>query len=267
MQSLLLDTNVSKSTAFGISGLLLVLFVLGIAIAVVTVVAFVMRAIVFFKYHSLNRKQSASGVPVEQAVRQVLDANGLNDVQVQKAGFFRWLLFGNHYSVRKKTIFLKKNIMGKSTTTALGIGLQKVGLAMQHKNKEKGFKARYAFQMISMYSPFIFYAIVIAGLVIDFLTGFNGLGSVVGVAIGLAYYVAVFLCLLFTIKVEKKANAQAIYMIEQSGLLPPEDIEDLKSLFAGYLTIYILDFVISILKIIYYILKILLQGLLRKTQK
>lgn len=251
----------------GLSAILVALIALAIAIGVITVTAFVMRIILIIKYYKLNKKNLESGIPASQVVRQVLDANGLQDVEVKKAGFFRWLFFGNHYSVMKKTIFLRGNIIDKSTTTAIGVGLSKVGLAMQHKNKEKGFKTRYVFQILSMFSPLIFYATVIVGLVIDFITGFKGLPSFIGVAIGLVFYIVVFFCLLFTIKVEKKANAQAIYMIEKSGLLSPNDLQDLQKLFSSYIITYILEYILSILEIIYYILKFIFKIFVRKSSK
>ena len=115
---------------------------------------------------------------------------------------------------------------------------------------------RYVFQILSFFSPIIFYLIVVAGIVIDILVGFTGAISFTGIIIALAYYLVVFFCLLFTIKVESKANKQSISMIENSDILSAEDVADLKKLLNTYVIIYILDFTISILKMIYQVLKI-----------
>lgn len=234
---------------------LICLIIAGI-VGVLTLVALIMRVVLVVKYYKLNKKEGTTGITAREVARKFLDANGMEDVKVEKVGFFRMLFFGNHYSVAKKTVFLRKNIIDKSSLTAVGVGLQKVGLAMQHKNKEKGFMVRYVFQILSFFSPLIFYVIVIAGVAIDFLVGFTGRISFAGIIVALVYYLLVFFCLLFTIKVESKANKQSIYMIENSDILSPEDVADLKKLLNSYVVIYILDFTISILKIIYQILQI-----------
>ncbi len=234
---------------------LICIIVAGI-IGILTVVALIMRIVLIAKYYKLNKKEGTTGITAREATRKFLDENSMEDVKVEKVGFFRMLFFGNHYSVAKKTVFLRKNIIDKSSLTAVGVGLQKVGLAMQHKNKEKGFMVRYVFQILSFFSPIIFYLIVVAGIVIDILVGFTGAISFTGIIIALAYYLVVFFCLLFTIKVESKANKQSISMIENSDILSAEDVADLKKLLNTYVIIYILDFTISILKMIYQVLKI-----------
>ncbi len=224
-------------------------------IAALAIVALVMRFVLLVKYWVLNKKEAATGISARDVARKFLDENGMQDVRVEKVGFFRMLFFGNHYSVMKKTIYLRKSIIYKNSITAISVALQKVGLAMQHKNKEKGFMTRYVFQILSFFSPLIFYSIVIAGVVIDFVSGFTGTASIVAIIVAFAYYLLVFFCLLFTIKVESRANKQSIYMIENSQILSEVDVRLAKELLDTYVIIDILDFVISIMKIFYYIIK------------
>ena len=251
--------------------IIILLIILSIAIGVLTLGSLIVRFILFIKYHQLNQKESNTNLTARELARKVLDANGLSDIQVEKAGFFRMLFFGNHYSVRKKTIFLRKNILDKNTVTALGISLQKVGHAVQHKNKAKGFKAKYVFSIMSNFSPLIFYGLIIVGLVIDFVTNFRGFGgapiTILFLIAGIVYYLLVLLALLFTIKVEKRANAMAMEMVDKANLLSEEDTNDLRTLLHMYIVADIIDFVIAILKLLQLILKLMLQILKNKRSK
>lgn len=251
--------------------IVLLLIVVSAAIGILTLASLITRLILFIKYHSLNHRESASNLNSQEIARKVLDANGLEDVKVEKVGFFRMLLFGNHYSVRKRTIFLRKNIFGKNTITALGISLQKVGLAMQHKNKAKGFKAKYVLTIMSNFSPLVFYGFIILGLAVDFATEFRGLGGApitfLFLILGILYYLCSFFALIFTIKVDKRANAQAMEMVRKANLLSEEDAQELEKLLNIYIIANIIDFVITILKILQLILKLLLNVMKLKKSK
>ncbi len=246
--------------------LILILIIVSCAIGALALVSTIIRTIILFKYHMLNRRESSSNLTARELARKVLDANGLENVKVEKPGFFRMLFFGNHYSIRKKTIYLRGNIIDKNTVTAIGMATQKVGYALQDKNHTKGFKTRYICSILSAFSPLIFYTLLGIGLIIDVCTSFKGLGSngsitILSLVIGIIYYLTVFIALLFNIKVEKKANAMAMEMLSKSNLLEDKDLRDLSGLLNSYVIADIIDYVISILELIQLILKFIFKAL------
>ena len=82
------------------------LIVLGLIAALIT------QIVLIVKYKQFNKTPLSSGLTSQQTARALLDANGLENVQIKKLGLLqRLLLFGNHYSVMKKTIFLRQNIL------------------------------------------------------------------------------------------------------------------------------------------------------------
>src|SRR5699024_8052865 len=113
-------------------------------------------------------------------------------------------LFGNHYSVMRKTIYLRKNIIDSSSVTAVGIATQKVCLAIQHKNKDKSFIFRYVLQILTLFTPLLFYVSIAVGLIIDIVTKFSGLPTIIGLFVGLGFYLLTFILQIVNIKVEKK---------------------------------------------------------------
>lgn len=240
-----------------LSGIELAIMIVSGLIAVALVVALIVQIVLIIKYKKFNKTPLANGLTSQQTARSLLDANGLQNIQIKKLGFFRRiLLFGNHYSVMMKTIYLRKNILNSSSVTAVGIAVQKACLAIQHKNKDKSFIFRYVLQILTLFTPLLFYGSVVIGLIIDFITNFTGIPTIIGLFVGIGFYLLVFILQIINIKVEKKANEQAIAVLQTSNIFNEQEISTLKELFKLYIVADVILLVLSILKIILQILKI-----------
>lgn len=235
---------------------ILVFAIIGGVVAIAALFAFIARIVLFIKYHSYNKQETEKGWTAYAATRAMLDASGLQDVEVKQCGFFRALIWGNSYSVRKKTIFLRKGIINKRSMTAVGVGLQKVGLAIMDKQGDKKLKARSVLLPLSYISPILFLPTVAIGFLIDFLVGFTGIIAAIFAGVGVAIYLIAFVYMLLNIPVEKKANNIALNILEQSQLLSPKEIGKVESLFKSYIWVYVIDFIVALLELIRDILKL-----------
>lgn len=239
------------------SGLELAIMIVSGIIVVALIVALIVQIILIFKYKKFNKTPLQNGLTSQQTARSLLDANGLENVQIKKLGFFRRiLLFGNHYSVMKKTIFLRKNILDSSSVTAVGIATQKACLAIQHKNKDKNFIFRYVLQILTLFTPLLFYLSIVIGLIIDIVTQFTGIPTTIGLFVGIGFYLLVFVLQIVNIKVEKKANEQAVEILRSSNIFTEQEIDRFKELLKLYIVADIMVLILSILKLILQILKI-----------
>lgn len=239
------------------SGLELAIMIVSGIIVVALIVALIVQIVLIFKYKKFNKTPLQNGLTSQQAARSLLDANGLENVQIKKLGFFRRiLLFGNHYSVMKKTIFLRKNILDSSSVTAVGIATQKACLAIQHKNKDKNFIFRYVLQILTLFTPLLFYLSIVIGLIIDIVTQFTGIPTTIGLFVGIGFYLLVFVLQIVNIKVEKKANEQAVEILRSSNIFTEQEIDRFKELLKLYIVADIMVLILSILKLILQILKI-----------
>lgn len=230
-------------------------------IGVAIVAAIIVQITLIFKYKKYNNTPLENGLTSQQTARALLDANGLQNVQIKKLGFFRRiLLFGNHYSVMKKTIYLRKNILDSSSVTAVGIATQKVCLAVQHKNKDKSFTFRYVLQILTLFTPLLFYVSIAAGLIVDIVTSFTGIPTLIGLLIGLGFYLLTFILQIVNIKVEKKANEQAVAILQSANIFNEQEIATFQSLLKLYIVADVILLVLSVLKLILQILKILARA-------
>ena len=88
---------------------------LGIAI----IAAFIAQIVIVIGYWRGNRTNNSLGLSGGEYARKLLDQNGMPDVQVKKCGIIRTILFGNHYSITKRTVYLRMRTINKPGLTAV----------------------------------------------------------------------------------------------------------------------------------------------------
>lgn len=248
-----------------LEGVLIIAIVLvAIMIAIAAIAATVLRIMIFFSYWVTNREQSSGGYTGATAAEKLLNELGYNDIQVKKCGFFKMMFYGNHYNPNKKTIFLRSSTYFGPNLTAVGLGLQKVGLVIQDKRDGEAIKKRWKLQKLALFGPILFIPIVIVGLIIDIvtlsLTGgtFTGIATMVCAALGVAFFIVCFILQIMTIKTEGKANRETLEIMKNYDFLNAYEQEKIAKVFKTYQLAYITDFIISILQIVKLILKIAL---------
>lgn len=244
----------------GVETLRFVIYIIAGLVGMGVIFAGIARLSLFIRYNSLNKAETQQGLTALTATRALLDANGMQDVEVKQCGFWRAWFWGNSYSTRKKTIYLRKGIINKKSITAIGVGLQKTGLAIMHKRGDKKLNARSILLPLSYIMPTLFIPIVIIGLLLDiFLFNFTGTATIVSAIIGFAFYLVAFVYMLINIPVEKQANRLAMGIIEKSNFMTEDEREKVNKLFKSYILMYVVDFVVALLNVILQILKVVLK--------
>lgn len=230
-----------------VSGLLLLAIVIG---GIVTL-------ILGIKYMKYNRQPVSSGKTAIEAAQQLLAAKGLSDVKVVKEGFFRELFYGNYYSGRTKTVYLRSGIAKKNSVTSVGVAIQKSGLAMLDAEGDMQFQVRDKLQGLFLFSPVFFVGILLVGGVIDYLINKTfGSYTMIAAITGLVFYLAATIFTFFTITTEKKAGKIAIAALSEFNLMTQDEIVAFGKLQSYYMIKYVLDFIITLLRLILYILKL-----------
>lgn len=235
----------------------IILLILGVLVGAAVLFASFARLYVFSVYLSGNRKQASNGLTGEQASQMLLQQLGINDVTVEKMGFFRALIYGNHYNPRKKIIYLRGNIFNRSTVTSVALAVQKVGLVIQDINNDKSFKIKAKLQPFIFLAPILFVPLVLVGIAIDLVLASNiGIFSVILTAVGFLFLLLSLIFTFVTVKAENKANKTALEIIEQTNLLEDSEQKRVKQVYKAYLISYVADFIMSVLYLLKYILKI-----------
>ncbi len=242
-------------------GLAVAYIIVSVLLAIMAAVALVMHLRVFFNYMSTNRIKTSAGKKSFEVARDALDRAGLNHIQVKKANFIRALVFGNCYSITKKTIFLRRTIANKDSLTAVGLALQKVGIAKMCEDDVKMAKTRNIFQIIGLFGPFLFVPVILISAIIDFIL-FQSFGvfSIIGLIISGIILSSGFIVTLLNIPVEKKAQTIALQIIDETHLLNEEERAAVVKVFKTYIIAYICDFIVEVLRLVQFILEILINS-------
>ncbi len=232
---------------------LAVVILLGVAVFA----AIIAQIIVVFGYWRGNRKQNSLGITGGEYARQILDKNGLYDVKVEKCGLLRTFLYGNHYSIAKKTVYLRMYTINKTSITSVVIAAQKAAIAQQCKEGDIKTLTRGKLQGLGIFGPILFVPLVVLGFVIDIFLFKTLLFSLIGAGVGLLFIAFGFVATLLNYSVEKEAAARAREFLAQD--LTEAEMVTVKRILRSYLIEYLLQFIIAILRIIELVLKIFIK--------
>lgn len=242
--------------AANVDGLEVAYIAVGVLLGIAIIAALIAQIAVAVGYWRGNRTNNSLGLSGAEYARRLLDLNGMPDVQVKKCGIIRTVLFGNHYSISKKTVYLRMRTINKPSLTAVAMAAQKVALAEQHKNKDTKMIVRSRLQGLGVFAPYLFIPLVVIGFLIDVFVAQTLLFSLIATVLGLIFILFGFIVTLLNIPVEKKAMKRALVFLKAD--LTKEEIVIVKKIYRSYMVEYALQFIIAVLRIIQLILKILL---------
>ena len=93
--------------AANIDGSEIAYIAVGVLIGIAIIAAFIAQIVIVIGYWRGNRTNNSLGLSGGEYARKLLDQNGMPDVQAKKRGIIRTILFGNHYSITKRTVYLR----------------------------------------------------------------------------------------------------------------------------------------------------------------
>ena len=249
----------------GLSALALIILIISVIIGAIFIVADIYTWLIVAKYRQLNRKQSSIGLTAEEVAKKMLEQEGLPDIHVKKCGFFRALLYGNSYSYRKKTIFLRGNIYGKNSLTGVATASRLVGLAVQDRDKEPKFLFVARALPFVQFAPFMVLPLVLLGFLLDFVvfsTSVPFLITLILLGASLVYLLVAFVFTLLNVGVQKTAIIVAKDILKNGGeYVTQDEYDSVCKLYNYYLTKYVLDFITNTLELIKLIFQIIYTAL------
>ena len=177
---------------------------------------------VFNKYAQVR---SHSGMTGREAAEKILRANGINDVTVQHVS-------GNltdHYDPRNKVLRLSDATYQSASVAAIGVAAHECGHAVQHN---VGYGSMAAWPLI------------IIGLFI------SGQTSLILINLGILLFSAAVLFQLVTLPVEFNASRRAVKVLENTGMLYPEEVSATKEVLGAAALTYVASAASMILQLL-----------------
>lgn len=203
-----------------------------------TYVVLVLPAVILAMWASANvnstfkkysTQYSRRGITAAQAARRVLDANGLQYVQIQHVS-------GNltdHFDPKANVIRLSDSVYGSTSTAAIGVACHEAGHAVQHAVHYAPIKLRNAIVPITNIGSRLSMPLILLGLIFSAVS--PGLYWLIYAGIACFGLSAVFQ--LVTLPTEFNANHRALQAIASGNLLYDDEMDGArKTLRAAALT-------------------------------
>lgn len=238
----------------------IMMVVVGFLILICSVIAMVVSVVLAVCYFRYNRRENSAGLTGRDAARKILDDNGLQQIKVSATGS---ILFGNSYSHFFRKVRLRRRTWKKTSLVSMAMAAQKSALAVLDKERDPDMQRRIRMTVMTNFGPLMFIPLMVVGAFIDYMLTSNfGIYTIAATAVGLLFYVYSFLLSLSTLKTEKKAEEKAVQILRAEGLANEEELADMKKLFHIYNIEYVNNMVLSMLELVYNVLRVfmILEG-------
>lgn len=211
---------------------------------VLAMIATVLTQTTFGRY---SRIAAASGLSGAEAARQLLEENGIHDVEVRMTGGF----LSDHYNPVNRTLNLSPSVYRSGSLAAIGVACHEAGHAIQHATGYGPLALRTALVPAMQIGNNISYLLIILGM----LTGMLALAKVGVILFGLAVLFSVI-----TLPVEWDASARAKRLMVSSGIVTPAEREHAGQVLNAAFMTYVAAAVTSLLTLLYYLFRLGLIG-------
>ena len=188
----------------------------------------------FDKYSKFPTKRGITGA---DAARRVLDANGLQDVQIE---YIRGELT-DHYDPRANVIRLSNSVYSSTSAAAIGVACHEAGHAVQHAKQYFPIKVRMTIIPVTRFGSILAMPLFFIGLL---------LATPALLLAGIILYSTVTLFQLVTLPVEFNASSRALQAIRSSGMLDPEECDAAKQVLSAAAMTYVAALATSLLTLL-----------------
>ena len=212
-------------------------YILVIIGAVISLAASARVNRVFAQYSTVR---SHSGMTGREAAEQILHRNGIYDVQVIH-------IPGNltdHYNPGKKTLGLSDTVYNSTSVAAIGVAAHECGHAVQHAMGYAPLSLRGALVPVANFGSMAAWPLIFIGLFL------NGQTAALFINLGIMFFSAAVLFQLVTLPVEFNASGRAVKVLENSGMLYPDEVGSVKKVLEAAALTYVASAAAMILQLL-----------------
>ena len=182
----------------------------------------------------------ANGMTGAQVARQILDANGLNEVPVEQAPG----ALTDHYDPRSRSVHLSEPVYNGVSVASTAVGAHEVGHAIQHANAYAFFRFRSAMFPAVQFASNIWMLFLFGGLILN-VFGF--------IYIGVALFAVAVLFQLVTLPVEFDASRRANRQLQDLGFVASSEAAGVQSTLKAAAWTYVAGALASVAMLLYYL--------------
>lgn len=216
-----------------------------------TILGFIAQMLVKSRFNTYSQKRTYRGLTGAQVARQILDTDGLHNVEVEEVQGF----LSDHYDPRTRVLRLSPKVAREPSIAAVGVAAHEAGHALQHANGYVPLQIRSAMvpavQFGATFAPFI----IFGGIILQIALGMSGLGE--GIAwVGVAAYGLVVLFSLITLPVEIDASSRAKKLLYQHNIVDKTELQGVTKVLNAAAWTYIVAALAALMQLLYWVFRL-----------
>lgn len=211
------------------------------------ILSLIAQAMVSSRFKKYSKVHTQRNLTASEAVRQILDSNGLNHVRIEAVS-------GNltdHFDPKANVIRLSDSVRNSTSVAAVGVAAHEAGHAVQHAKGYSFIRLRNSLVPVANLGSKLSIPLIIIGLVL--LGAENAIGMPV-VYFGIALFSLAVIFQIVTLPVEFDASNRAIKTLSTQGYLQGAEIGMVKKVLSAAAMTYVAAAATSIAQLLRLIL-------------
>lgn len=188
-------------------------------------------------FHKYAKVMNARGISGAEVAAKILSSNGVLDVAVQRVS-------GNltdHFDPTARVIRLSQSVYDSHSVAAVGVAAHEAGHALQYAEDYFPIRLRAAIIPVTKVGSALSWPLIILGLVFSF-------GLLVN--LGIILFSVVTLFQLVTLPVEFNASRRALNILQQQGILAPEELGGARKVLTAAAMTYVAALLVSVMQLL-----------------
>lgn len=176
-------------------------------------------------FSRFKQVRNRRGLTAADVARRILDANGLNYVQIQRVSGE----LTDHYDPRAQVVRLSDSVYESTSVAAIGVAAHEVGHACQHAEDYVPLRIRSAIIPMTRIGSMLAMPVFILGLLFAQLSLYGNMVGDVFMMLGILLFSLSTLFQLVTLPTEFNASARALKTLESYGILDGDELVGARS--------------------------------------
>ena len=176
-------------------------------------------------FSRFKQVRNRRGLTAADVARRILDANGLNYVQIQRVSGE----LTDHYDPRAQVVRLSDSVYDSTSVAAIGVAAHEVGHACQHAEDYVPLRIRSAIIPMTRIGSMLAMPVFILGLLFAQLSLYGNMVGDVFMMLGILLFSLSTLFQLVTLPTEFNASARALKTLDSYGILDGDELVGARS--------------------------------------
>ena len=190
-------------------------------------------------FEKYGKTRTHSGKTGAEAARELLNANGLYDVNISRVQGH----LSDHYNPKDKTLYLSKDVHDSNSAATIGVACHEAGHAIQDAEAYAPLKLRMGMIPVCNFGSNLAMPLFLIGLLIGEL----GYGFMIA---GIACFSLATLFQLVTLPVEFNASRRAMEGMRDCGILYDDELSDARRVLGAAAMTYVAALATSLLSLL-----------------